>query len=310
MNVDHRPWADEQRALKLSVIGTLCLALLALGFAYLTNSDAIMFDGVFSLIGFVMSVLTLYISRLVTRPDDELFQFGYAHLEPLLNVLKSLVILIVCALAAVAAVRVMLSGGHLLNAGPALLYATIASPVCFAIALYMKRVARQTCSPLVSVDASGWMIDGVLSGALGLSFLLVFVLRETSMAHHLLYADSVLVVVLVGLSLPVPLGILRENLREVLIMAPPEPRIRAVEERLAEAVREFQFREYVARIQKYGRATYLIVHVVLDKEYPIDSIDTLDRIRSLLSSRMKADDPGLVMDLIFTGDANCAHSLV
>lgn len=61
----------EQFALKLSIVGTLLMAVLDFGFAYLTNSDAVMLDGVISLVGFTMSLLTLYVSRLVIRPDAE-----------------------------------------------------------------------------------------------------------------------------------------------------------------------------------------------------------------------------------------------
>lgn len=89
----------EQFALKLSIVGTLFMAILGFSFAYLSRSEAVMLDGVFSLVAFTMSLLTLYVSRLVIKPDDDLFHFGYARFEPLLNVCKSLIIFVICVAA-------------------------------------------------------------------------------------------------------------------------------------------------------------------------------------------------------------------
>lgn len=296
----------EQFALKLSIVGTLFMAVLGFGFAYLTNSDAVMLDGVFSLVGFTMSLLTLYVSRLVIRPGDDRFHFGYAHFEPLLNVFKSLIIITICAVALVTAIDVILAGGRLLMLGPALVYAAIASVGCLAIAFYMRNIAILTQSPLVAVDAKGWMIDGILSLTLCLSFLVIYLLQDSAIAKYLVYADSGLVAVLVILSLPIPYKILKENLREVLIMAPAGDTAEEIEKHLTEAARAFQFDNQVVRIQKYGRETYLNVHMVLDKDYAIDTIDTLDNIRAKLDAKMKAYDPHIVMDLIFVGDEKWA----
>jgi predicted Co/Zn/Cd cation transporter (cation efflux family) len=72
----------EQRALKISVGAALFFALLGFGFAILTHSQAILLDGVISLVGLGVSVLTLFVARLVELPGDDTFPFGYAHFEP------------------------------------------------------------------------------------------------------------------------------------------------------------------------------------------------------------------------------------
>jgi predicted Co/Zn/Cd cation transporter (cation efflux family) len=64
----------EQRALTLSMV------------------SIIFFNGVYSLIGLGIAGVTLWVSRLAERPDDEKFHFGYTRFEPLLNVGKSLFI--------------------------------------------------------------------------------------------------------------------------------------------------------------------------------------------------------------------------
>jgi predicted Co/Zn/Cd cation transporter (cation efflux family) len=61
---------DEQRLLKLSLIAVGVFVLTALGFALLTGSDSILFDGIYSLISFFMTLLTLKVASLVARPDE------------------------------------------------------------------------------------------------------------------------------------------------------------------------------------------------------------------------------------------------
>ena len=69
------------------------MAALGIGFGLVTESDAIMLDGFFSLIGFVMALVTIRVARLVVQPADEHFQFGYAQFEPFLNAMKGLLML-------------------------------------------------------------------------------------------------------------------------------------------------------------------------------------------------------------------------
>ena len=85
-----------------------------------------MLDGFFSLIGFGMSLLTMRVARLVRQPDDQWFHFGYARFEPLLNLLKGIVILGVCGLSLASAIQALLHGGRELNLGPAVIYSILA----------------------------------------------------------------------------------------------------------------------------------------------------------------------------------------
>ena len=117
----------EQRALKISVAAALFFALLGFGFALLTHSEAILLDGIISLVGLGVSLLTLFVARLVELPGDDTFPFGYAHFEPMLNVFKSLIMVTVCAFALVGAISSILQGGNILTAGIAIIYALIAT---------------------------------------------------------------------------------------------------------------------------------------------------------------------------------------
>ena len=126
---------SERRGLLLSVYGALFMGALGIGFALLTGSQAVLLDGLFSLIGFAVSLVAMRVATLVRRPDDERFHFGYAAYEPMLNLSKGLLMLLVSLFAAAAAVVAILAGGREVRGGIAVIYALIAAAGCFVIAL-------------------------------------------------------------------------------------------------------------------------------------------------------------------------------
>lgn len=132
----------ELQALRVSMNGALMMALIGLLFVWITSSEAILLDGVFSSISFIMAILTLKVARLVKRPDDEHFHFGYAHFVPLINVIKSVIMISLCIFAMAAAVGSLLSGGRALQMGAAVVYGAVTAVGCIVIAAYLS-----ACSP-------------------------------------------------------------------------------------------------------------------------------------------------------------------
>ena len=100
----------EQKALKTYIAGSFFMAILGIFFGLITPSEAIMLDGLFSLVNCVMAVITLWISWLVEQPDSEHFQFGYGSFEPLINLAKGLIIGILTLFALFSSIATFLKG--------------------------------------------------------------------------------------------------------------------------------------------------------------------------------------------------------
>ena len=182
------------------------MAALGIGFALLTSSNAVLLDGFFSLIGFAIGLVSLRVATLVRRPDDELYHFGYAAYEPMLNLSKGLLMAFVTIFALVSAVEVVLHGGRTDPGGLGLDLRLDSSRRLLLDRPFRQRIlARRTASPLLAVDSKNWLIDGLMSVAVGIAFLVAALLAETSYAHLLPYADPAVVIILVVLSLPNPL---------------------------------------------------------------------------------------------------------
>lgn len=296
----------EQRALTFALYGVVFFVVLALGFALLTNSDAILFDGIYSLIAFCVALLTLRVAKLAERPDDEKFHFGYTAMEPTLNLFKSLFILVACVYALTEAVKRLLAGGTEAAYGLAVLYGALATVGCFTVAALMHRVSRQHRSDLVEVESRTWFVDGLLSAAVLLGFLGAWYLEHSPWAEWAPLVDPVLLIAIVLFALPIPLGILWDSLKEIVNMAPPKPVVEEIEQRLLETLGQVEYDHVELRVTKRGRNTYLLVHVVVAESFSIRTVAELDEIRRASERALRAWNPEIVMDMLFVRDEKLA----
>ncbi len=292
----------ESRALRASAWGYLFMALLGGLFFYLAQSQAILLDGVYSFISLLMTFLAQRVSRLVQTPYTDSFHFGFAHFEPMLNVVRILLILAITGFAAVSAIAALLSGGRALNADTAVIYGLVAAAGCLAMAWRQRRASRQATSPILAVDAHNWLIDGVLSSGVAITFLAAYLLRSSPYADWIAYVDPLLVIVMVVLLLPAPLKSLGENLREVLMQA-PSPEIQAeIRERIEQAVKPAAEDQIYIRMLPVGRFLYLQVHILLPAYAPLHGIDECDSVRERIHESLKDLHPRLTLDVVFTAD--------
>ncbi|TWU21849.1 cation diffusion facilitator family transporter [Bythopirellula polymerisocia] len=291
----------EQRGLWLSVAGALFMAALGIGFAIVTSSDAVLLDGLFSLVGCVVGLMALRVASLVKRPDDDLFHFGYAAYEPMLNLTKGLLMGFVSLFALVSSVADAIQGGRDVNVGWALFYAVIAAAGCFAIALTQHRLAIKIRSPLIEVDAKNWLVDGVLSVAVAVAFLVAILLSGTRLSPLLPYTDSTVVIILVLVSFPIPAKIIRDNWNQLIGRAPDEAHQMRVRELIASALRLEVVADTKIRMQQVGRFTYVQLYVVCHSD-PEGGILSLDRFRDNVAKALAGEFSHLAMDIIFTRD--------
>lgn len=276
------------------------MAALGIAFAVLTRSEAIMLDGLFSLVACAMGIVSLRVAKLLDQPDDEQFQFGYTSFEPFVNLIKGLIMAFLGVFALYSASDALLHGGRAIATGWALLYAVFGVAGCFAIAAFQRRTARKTESPLVEVDAQSWFIDGLLTSAVCVAFVIVLLVERTSWAIYTPYADPIIVIALVIFSAPLPVSVIRRNLKEVLMGAPDADFQEKVRESLESATRDLPLESTVVRMVKVGRSLYVHLYLLVAESHRGASVDDLDSVRDSIATEISGAFPGLTIDVIFT----------
>jgi cation diffusion facilitator family transporter len=298
---------NEQRILRISLYSVVFFVILALAFAILTNSDAILFDGIYSLISFSMALITLKVAKLAELPDDDQYHFGYTAMEPALNLFKSLIIIVACVFAMIGGLKRLFMGGTPAEYGLAVVYGAMAAAGCFAVAWFMYRRSRTYRSDLVRVDAQSWFIDGLLSSSVMIAFVIAWWLEKSAWSQYAPRVDPLLLIAIVLAALPIPAKIMIESLKEVLQRAPPDTTVDEIQERLLTSLRGVKTKHVELRVSKRGRKTYVLVHVVVAEHFEIDSVAHLDEIRRKSERDLKEWNPEIVIDMLFVQDMALAN---
>jgi cation diffusion facilitator family transporter len=270
----------EQRTLTLSLAAVAALSLGSLAWGLAIESDVVILNGVFSLVSLVGSVLYLTAAKLVSRPADRRFQYGYAHVEPLVNGVNALLVLVICIYALVNGIEGLRSGRDAVDAGSVVWFGALTAAVSLAIGGYEMRIARLTGSQLVRNDGREWLLDAALSLVTLMGFAALFVLPEPQRDLWARYADSVLVMVLALLFLPVPIGVLRRNVGELLHMGSEDDAITGRVEATMRAIRsEHDIRSHSTHVAKVGRSHLVEVNIVVGPRFELQTVAAQDGLR-------------------------------
>ncbi|MZG56586.1 cation diffusion facilitator family transporter [Photobacterium lucens] len=294
-----RKISKERMALKISLAGTIFVASLGIGYGLYVGSNAILLDGMFSFLSMGMTGLSLYTAYLVSKPDDEQFQFGYAHFEPLINVVNGLLILITCLFAFITGVQTIMHGGHDIVLGDAIIYAVLSTVSCFSIYFFETYIARSVDSELVRVDSQEWLVDAILSAAILVGFILVVIFDAMGYSKWNAYVDPILVTTLSIAASVLPIKVLRRNLKEVLLVAPQDSAQEHVDQVIAELSEKYDFDDYTHHFAKIGRQYDLEINILVKDENKWTTKQQ-DRIRQIIWDKLEDDLGETWLSVTFT----------
>jgi len=290
----------EQGTLKFSIALTVCLGVLGVASGLVTGSQAIIFDGMYSFVDVIPTIVSLIVVKLIAQGNSHRFQFGYWHLEPLVAVLRDAILTVACIYAAVDGVKTLGSGGHDVEYDLAAVWAGILSVIGLAMTWFLSRRAKALKSPMLAIDARSWMVSAALSLALLLGFAFASVLGGTRFEKWIPYLDSTVLLSMALLMLPMPMIGLWRSMSDVLQVAPDRLNAR-VHEVMDRVVEENKFLDYSSYIAKNGRGRFVEIHIQVSPDASID-ISRADAIRSQVSERLNAGSPNFWLTIDFTAD--------
>lgn len=297
----------EQQALKFSLVGILMVSGLGIGFGIVSGSFAILFDGVFSLVDAVMSIISITLAGLIaksasnelSRRTQDRFNMGFWHFEPIVLAVNALLMMSVAAYALFQAVSALLSGGREVEFGPAVIYAAVVVVLTTVIAWFEHRANRSIASDLVAIDVKGWVMAGGVTGGLLIAFLIGMAIDGTAAEWALPYVDPAVLTVVALVLLPMPFTTLRKSLAEISLVTPPDLREHAWQtaQTVAETEGFSDFRVYAAQ---RGRARTIDVVFYVPTGQDPRPLEDWDRIREDTRDQLDGDDPHSWITISFT----------
>ena len=266
-------------------------ALLASGFAVggmvlglLVGSIVIVFDGVYSLVSLLLTLLSLAASYYISKPSKSIFPFGKAVLEPIVIAIKAAVILVVVALSLFSAVTALMTGGREVDASIATIFGVVNVIGCSYAWWFMAKKSRRFSSGLIEAEKKQWQMDTLLSVAVTAGFIAAWLVSLTPYAHYAVYADPMMMVLMGFYFLKVPFDMLVGALRELLMMTPSKELCQSVGKDVLEIEKVTEHQLKLAGVTKVGQE--LRVNVDVHVHDDTLELDTLEHTRKQLTKRL------------------------
>jgi cation diffusion facilitator family transporter len=293
----------EQRTLVLSIYGVLVVAAGSIAYGLFLESDVVILNGIFSLLSLIGAGLSLLAAKLVVQPENRRFPFGYSHVEPLVLSVNSFMVLLICVYALINGIERIRAGGNAVDAEGVIWFSLVRGAVSLAMYTYERRVARRVDSPLIEADAREWLIDFGFSMVTLLGFAVLLFLEEPARGAWARYADPVMVSSMALLATPMPLGVLRRSLREVLLMTDADDAVTRRLEAVMEKVRaEHDIIRYVHHVVKTGRTRFIEVDIVVGPNFTLQTVAEQDRLRERIWRSLDMPLDKAWLSICLTGD--------
>ncbi len=268
-------------------------ALLASGFAFgclivglWVGSLVIIFDGVYSLISVLLTLLSLLAAWYIRKPSDAQFPFGRAVIEPLVIIIKATSILIIVAYALYSAIYALFTGGREIDASIATISGIINILGCGYAWWVIARKSQVSSSDLIKAEAKQWQMDTLLSIMVTVGFLLTWFLSVSPFSQYATYADPVMMLGMSFYFIKIPFHMLKDALRELLMMSPNKELCKKVDKKLYAVEQEISQGLQVTGLTKIGRELRVDVDI-LSKNKSID-IKDIDRMKTKITRRLSS----------------------
>jgi len=139
----------EKSSLKQGRILNIIIGIMGITFAILSNSSALMVDGLYSMVNFASSIIAAGVSAKIAMDADEKMPLGYDSYESLYITFRSLVLLgimLFSCMAALSKIFTYIMDGSVpgIKPGFILIYTVINVILCFSLAKIHKTNYKKT----------------------------------------------------------------------------------------------------------------------------------------------------------------------
>jgi predicted Co/Zn/Cd cation transporter (cation efflux family) len=278
----------ERRSLAVAKWANLVMGVAGVVAAFLSRSDALLVDGLYSGVNFASAIVAAKVGAAVSRPPDRRRPFGYEAEESLYVTFRSLVLIGVIAFAGLNAVEKTLTwatGGAVpeLIFGPILVYVALMVAICLGLAALhhhnWKRAGRR--SAILKTETRAALVDGTISAGAGGALLAVPLLKGTALAFVIPIADAIVVLGLAAFIVREPARMFMEALREVAGEAAEASVVEQVRGRTEGILADSPYELLEVAVTRLGRSHF--VGVYLKPEHAVSAAE-LDTLRERLQA--------------------------
>ena len=296
----------ESYLLKISTLGTLFFAVLGIAWGWTVKSEMILFDGMYSLGGVILSLLALMGSIYINKKDYEKYPFGKKMIEPLIVIIKSLAIFIMCIYSLTGSIKDLINGGNEVQYGYALIYALISTLGCGIAYFFLKKKGKAINSSLVNVESSQWLMDTLLSMGVLVGFLIANIIKHTEFIWFNRYLDPLMVIICSSVFIKMPIKSFGDGLKELLEFKADDSITLEIDKLVEGIEREYNFEDTITRVSKTGNDLRIEIDFIYNEESNIKVLDEMDSLREKIFNSLSHINYEKWLNVSFTKDKKWA----
>ncbi len=166
------------RASWVSTIGNTLLSAAKIGIGLFSGSLAVLGDGIDSATDVVISIVMIYTAKIMHRPPDQKYVFGYEKAEGIATKILSLVIFYAGVQMLISSVKAIISGGEKELPAMIAIYVTLFSIIGkLGLAWYQFRQGKKINSSMLKANAINMRNDVLISTAVLVGLAFTFILK-------------------------------------------------------------------------------------------------------------------------------------
>lgn len=251
----------ENKILKLSLTGTIIFTVVEVIAAVLLGSKTVIADGIFDLFDLMLLLPMFILVPFLYKPVSENKPYGFSQIESLLVLLKYTVLLVVVINMIVSNIKILLNGGHTVDAFSVLMYESTLCFFCILMLLFLRHLSRSYSSLMIQSELYLWKVDVVSTLGISVAFLFQLLLANTKLKFIIPYIDSSVAIVVSLFLLKEPVVQIFKTLRELVLFSPEKKIMDEIRIVVKEDIKTYNYSLDFLDVTQTGRKTWIEVYV-------------------------------------------------
>ncbi|NLD19092.1 MAG: cation diffusion facilitator family transporter [Clostridiales bacterium] len=287
---------EKRLILKISFIGNALFLLSECVAAFLTHSQAVLTDCIYDLVDLAMLGPFMILVPLLYKPVTEKWPYGLAQIESLFIIIKYSLLLFLDVKLMTDSIQLILSGGHLVNAGAIAAFELLVSVSCVAMYFLLKHLNRGFSSPTVKAELYIWKLDAYSTAGVGLASVIQLILQKTTLAWIVPYIDPSIAIFMALILIKEPIVMIWDAFNSLILLAPKKVVLERVRELSVKSLEKYHINVNFLDMVKTGRTVWVDVYISQEKD--LISIKALKLAHDEIIKELKRQYENVSIELI------------
>jgi len=289
----------ESFAIKLSIYGSVIMAVTGILASIFGNSISLLFDALYTVIAMTISIGGLRISKLLKIKYSLKFNFGYYSFEPLFVLINGLLLMTLAVSLFVSSIQSIYNGGRIIELAVVTEYLIFSIIVCSSLTIILKYYAKKTKSEILLTESINWLLDSLISVVVLIVFLMSLWLKNTQYSFMIPYLDPIITIILIFCFVYQPIKLIKSGISDLLLAAPPKKFVEEIRGKLISNKHKYGFTEIKIHAAKIGRTVFIEIICFYDKNFEIKTIETLDKLKNQIKIEVENYSQNLEVKVLF-----------